>query len=464
MCMNERTANDVIGDVLLSNREDAQYHSELPSSLAPWYCYPEDAGHSILCVLEQHFEDTEESAKAIMGHMIPASVRTVQKAEYRTVSIDGIAPDVLVVAGLEYSRNIGLVEEPDDMEFMGQPSSSSQDSIWVKNDETRIVSMNFWGSRLEESGRFYVSPNAGEIRVLLPTNFNLGEISQLRRSVDHAVVTKGPIKGASGQVGYEILFEDHSSNPYCLHTSTQAVERPIKFDTTECNLSLWYQKGAARMPRRLFHTDCYLRQAPQIPYAKSWEEDPGTFETGSSGSSDATRVAANEDEPSTDGSTTEESSKTDSEFLYTTVNTGHVIRCPRDGKDLKVARRFLVRPDFFARHIGTGRRAIRFDTRGAHEGIINVEYKGRAISTVATATTPEDVESLEQFLHQRGYHHLNLDRSMKHVVVELHLDMDMVRFMAEVPAGMPALGELHRVLGMWLLEGESVPGGGRKSG
>lgn len=83
------------------------YHSTLPADLAPWYCYTQDGGHSILCLLEGSFEEGEDLTEAL----IPAPVKTVLRG-YR---LQG--GYVVATTGFQYSEEVGLITDPKDDEF-----------------------------------------------------------------------------------------------------------------------------------------------------------------------------------------------------------------------------------------------------------------------------------------------------------------------------------------------------------
>lgn len=83
------------------------YPKELPSDLSPWYCYTSDGGHSILALLEGHFEEEED----LFQCLCPIPVKTVMRG-YRIHK--GF---VVATKGFEYNSRIGLVTDPDDDEF-----------------------------------------------------------------------------------------------------------------------------------------------------------------------------------------------------------------------------------------------------------------------------------------------------------------------------------------------------------
>lgn len=74
---NCNSAEDkVIAEVLGSfNDRTKSYVPPLPDDIAKWYCYPPDAGHSILCVLKSGLRE----GLSHVGSTVPVPVKTVQK-------------------------------------------------------------------------------------------------------------------------------------------------------------------------------------------------------------------------------------------------------------------------------------------------------------------------------------------------------------------------------------------------
>lgn len=92
----------VIGD---TNDSTRRYPKPLPPPLARWYCYPTDAGHSVLCILK---------ADAAKGHfnderLVPVPVRTVMRGH--RVRKGYILVDCL------YDNRLGLQVPAADEEF-----------------------------------------------------------------------------------------------------------------------------------------------------------------------------------------------------------------------------------------------------------------------------------------------------------------------------------------------------------
>ncbi|WP_130855687.1 hypothetical protein [Olivibacter jilunii] len=83
-----------------------QYHSPIPEELRPWYCYTTDGGHSILALIESHFDPENEE---LLDEMCPCPVKSVLR-KYRIFKGYPVVP-------LEYNDDIGLVTDTEDDEF-----------------------------------------------------------------------------------------------------------------------------------------------------------------------------------------------------------------------------------------------------------------------------------------------------------------------------------------------------------
>ena len=95
----------IIAQLHLPLDKTKSYPRQLPPELAAWYCYPEDAGHSIVCVLKQHYQpDTD-----LTDRLIPVPVKSVQ----RGYEVKGS----YIIVDLPYDSNLGLITPPEDDEY-----------------------------------------------------------------------------------------------------------------------------------------------------------------------------------------------------------------------------------------------------------------------------------------------------------------------------------------------------------
>lgn len=138
--------------------------------------------------------------------------------------------------------------------------------IQWENDGQELVSTNFWET---EAGKkhFAISPNAGCLRLLLPESYQhaLPDMAACEYVIMSRLRTISPIG-----VAYELLFEDHSDEPYSMHTSAHAClgmhpladHKPVKRV-----FSVWIEG-----PRKVFEKPLYCRYVPRLPWLKPLHE------------------------------------------------------------------------------------------------------------------------------------------------------------------------------------------------
>ncbi|MDR1911773.1 MAG: hypothetical protein LBQ52_05440 [Helicobacteraceae bacterium] len=100
--------------------------------------------------------------------------------------------------------------------------------VYVENDDGAIVSTNYWDSEFNARGLAFLSINAGVYRLLLPKKSDdwLFEIASAK-----TIVISHGLNRNTGKDGFEILFDDHSNNPFYLHIDERQSDRiPLKID------------------------------------------------------------------------------------------------------------------------------------------------------------------------------------------------------------------------------------------
>lgn len=134
--------------------------------------------------------------------------------------------------------------------------------ITTQNKGREIVDTNYFGSEMEQRGYIFMSSNAGSFRLLLPSSLNhtLPDI----KTGKYAVISRGPIPEGGKHDGVEIMFEDHSDDPYSF------VISPEQYDWMAGNadnnyefvLDVWTAAGhQLSMP-------CYFRTVNKLPCLK----------------------------------------------------------------------------------------------------------------------------------------------------------------------------------------------------
>jgi hypothetical protein len=97
--------------------------------------------------------------------------------------------------------------------------------LTIQNEGQAIKATNYWDSEHARNGLVYLSWNAGAGRVLIPDSVKprLREMKGARE----VIVSRGPWTDQGGRDALELLWEDGSDNPFCLHLSAEQCDRLI---------------------------------------------------------------------------------------------------------------------------------------------------------------------------------------------------------------------------------------------
>lgn len=143
------------------------------------------------------------------------------------------------------------------------------DFFTVENDGKDIISTNYWDSEQAQAGKFFITVNAGAFRLLVPRN-------QERALEDMAtaklvVVSRGAWPQQGKHDAYEVLFDDASDNPYCLHLSSEAFAgSPAATDNGRMfAFSVWVER--AGQPHKVMDIMAGYRTVRKIPHMKPWK-------------------------------------------------------------------------------------------------------------------------------------------------------------------------------------------------
>jgi len=146
----------------------------------------------------------------------------------------------------------------------------------IHNDGPLIRETNFWDTAIARTGRFYVSASGGAIRLLIPDGMK-GIIPEMASGTKHVILShlkKHLI--TTNALALEILFEDGSKSPFCLHTSEGGFDRyPVPED---CDLvwrfTAWIQVDGR--PSMCLDLPAYIRTVYKIPCLQPWKSEPPT--------------------------------------------------------------------------------------------------------------------------------------------------------------------------------------------
>ncbi len=133
----------------------------------------------------------------------------------------------------------------------------------VKNDGPQIIETNYFDSTLARRGAFYMSINAGAFRLLVPPSHEQAIADfQAAREV---IISRGTWQEREA---LEILFDDHTDEPYSIHIGTNQIERlPPASDAGKAwQFSAWIRKAGEL--QRAYVSTCHYRVVKALPYLK----------------------------------------------------------------------------------------------------------------------------------------------------------------------------------------------------
>jgi hypothetical protein len=134
----------------------------------------------------------------------------------------------------------------------------------IHNKGQAIASTNYWESDYNAAGYCYLSWNAGAARLLLADSLK-GALREMR-SAKYVIVSRGKWREQGDREALELLFEDESDSPYCLHLSMEQTDRQLP----EINqgggffVTVWTRGGEKlRLPGK-------YREVSEIPCLEPW--------------------------------------------------------------------------------------------------------------------------------------------------------------------------------------------------
>jgi hypothetical protein len=133
----------------------------------------------------------------------------------------------------------------------------------IQNDGARILATNFFETEQAKAGKFFVSVNAGALRLLIPAA-HVQIVEEIEKA-EYAILSRGPWPAEGQAEAVEILFEDHSDSPFALHLSRSSFDMlPAKPQAGKhWRLTAWVEG-----PRQVGDWLCHWRRVAQIPWLK----------------------------------------------------------------------------------------------------------------------------------------------------------------------------------------------------
>jgi hypothetical protein len=140
--------------------------------------------------------------------------------------------------------------------------------IEIHNHGPLVLSTNYWNAELARAGKLFVSVNAGAIRILLPPS-RYPDLADMR-AAKYCVLSRGPWPAEGHAEGVEIMFEDESQSPYCLHLTADSFDLlPAEPERgREWTLSAYTAKDGK--PHRALDKLCHWRRVDKIPCMRAW--------------------------------------------------------------------------------------------------------------------------------------------------------------------------------------------------
>lgn len=136
--------------------------------------------------------------------------------------------------------------------------------IAIINDGQSIRETNYWYTDQAKAGYFFLSWNAGAGRLLVPDS----QLAALREmeSAGMVIVSAGKWSAEGGRDALELLFEDGSDHPFCLHLVSEQTDRMLP-DTDQGGgfvITAWTRSGErGRWPGK-------FRRVSVVPCLEEW--------------------------------------------------------------------------------------------------------------------------------------------------------------------------------------------------
>lgn len=134
--------------------------------------------------------------------------------------------------------------------------------LMINNDGPEIASTNFWDHELGVN-KIAFSVQEGCMRLLVPNNHK----SALPDMMACEYVIASRLKSIrQNAFAIELLFEDHSQSPFCIHLSPEAclgLFPTADVGKVERKLTIWTQG-----PSKVAELPLFIRNVPRLPWMK----------------------------------------------------------------------------------------------------------------------------------------------------------------------------------------------------
>ncbi len=136
----------------------------------------------------------------------------------------------------------------------------------IINKGQALVSTTYWNSEPARAGYAYLSWNAGAARILIPDS--LKPMLREMKGAKVVVISRGPWADQGGRDALELMWEDGSDSPFCLHLVAEQCDRLIpETDQGGGITAIVYTRGGekGRWPAR-------YRVVTEIPCLQEWTD------------------------------------------------------------------------------------------------------------------------------------------------------------------------------------------------
>ena len=145
--------------------------------------------------------------------------------------------------------------------------------ITIANRGPLVAATNYWATAMAARGLFYLTFNAGAARLLVPGNSEV-VIRELRKRVQHVVVSFGPWFAAGNAMSVEWLAEDGSEEPFSLQLGPGSFDRFIPLQPGEVvglTATIWVGRGG--QPELVAEQRAFVRVVDCLPCLQALPPD-----------------------------------------------------------------------------------------------------------------------------------------------------------------------------------------------
>ncbi len=134
----------------------------------------------------------------------------------------------------------------------------------IINKGQALVSTNYWMSEHARAGYCYLTWNAGAARLLVPDAVK--HVLREMKGANEVLISRGPWLDHGGREAIELLWEDGSDEPFCLHLVAEQCDRLIsdRHQGDGITMIVYTDSGEkGRWPAR-------YRRVAEIPWLQPW--------------------------------------------------------------------------------------------------------------------------------------------------------------------------------------------------